>query len=100
VPDARDINAAIGALVGRGLDPQVQQAMDVVRVVGNNAVHPAELQLDEDSALVLALFELLNLIVDQVLARPAKLAALFQAFPEGAREAIYRRDGKVTGDVS
>lgn len=55
------INTKIGELVKRGLDPQVQQAMDVVRVVGNNAVHPGQIDLDADEDLLPARFALINL---------------------------------------
>jgi predicted RNA-binding Zn-ribbon protein involved in translation (DUF1610 family) len=98
-PDARDINAGIGALVRRGLDEQVQQAMDVVRVVGNNAVHPGELQVDEDPRLVPALFELVNLIVEQVIARPERLASLFASLPEKARDGVENRDKGARDDL-
>jgi predicted RNA-binding Zn-ribbon protein involved in translation (DUF1610 family) len=100
-PGGGDINAKIGALVKDGLDPDVQLAMDVVRVVGNNAVHPGELQIDDDPSLVPAMFELVNMIVEQMIARPGKLRALFEKLPDRARDAIGRRDGsKEEGPVT
>eukprot|EP01031_Cornospumella_fuschlensis_P049643 gene49643-60771_t len=36
----KDLNKDIGNLVSKGLLPDVQKALDVVRVIGNNAVHP------------------------------------------------------------
>jgi hypothetical protein len=89
---ADNINQAIGALVKDGLDPQVQMAMDVIRVVGNNAVHPGEIRLDDDTTVVASLFELTNLIVEQMIERPARVKAMFEALPPGAREQIERRD--------
>lgn len=68
--------------------------MDVLRVVGNNAVHPGEIRVEDDPEMVGALFQLLNVIVDDRIARPAQIAALYEALPEGAREAVDRRDGE------
>lgn len=87
------IDAKIGAMVKKGLDPMIQRAMDVVRVVGNNAVHPGQIDVDDDPALVPALFDLVNMIVEQMITRPKMIDELFHALPEGAREAISRRDG-------
>lgn len=86
------LNDDIASLVKKGLDPDVQRALDALRVVGNNAVHPLELDLRDDAETVGALFGVLNFIVEERIARPKKLEALYGALPEGARKAIERRD--------
>lgn len=89
----KNINDDIAALVKNGLPVQIQQALDVVRVTGNNAVHPGELSLEDDPQIVQALFGLLNIIVDNRIAEPKRIAELYGALPEGARKAIEKRDG-------
>lgn len=92
-PGPGAINDKIGRLVGRGLDQHVQRAMDVVRVVGNNAVHPGRIDLDGDESLVPSLFSLVNVVVEQMIARPKMVEGLFKALPADALAAISRRDG-------
>lgn len=94
VPGGDNLNVKIGALVTRGMSRQLQQAMDVVRVVGNNAVHPGQISLEEQQGLVPALFELVNLVVEQMIAQPEQINHLFDGLPQGAREAIVRRDAR------
>jgi len=87
-----NLNHDIASLVGKGLDPGVQKALDALRVIGNNAVHPLELDLTDDAETVGALFGLINFIVDQRITHPKKLDELYAGLPEGARLAIEKRD--------
>jgi len=89
----KNINDDIAALVKKGLPIEIQQALDIVRVTGNNAVHPGEMSFSDDSEIVISLFELINLIVDNRITQPKRVAALFNSLPIGAREAIAKRDG-------
>ena len=59
--EAGTINEGIKNLVKKGLDERIQQALDIVRVTGNNAVHPGEIDFN-DSTDVQTLFGLINLI--------------------------------------
>jgi Domain of unknown function (DUF4145) len=95
----KDLNKDIGALVQGGLDPTVQQALDALRVIGNNAVHPGELDLRDDPETAHALFEVLNFVIEQQLERPKKLKALYDALPESARQQVERRDGQASPAV-
>lgn len=86
------INSQIGFLVKQGLPVQIQQALDAVRVVGNNAVHPGKMDPDDVAEISTTLFALVNLIVEDRITRPKMVAAVFDALPDGARKAIERRD--------
>ena len=90
-----DLNVDIQKLVERGLDAQVQEACDVVRIVGNGAVHPGKLDLRDDVETATKLFDLINFISEQMISQPKKRSAFFQAtVPESAKQAIKRRDAK------
>jgi hypothetical protein len=89
-----NINDDIGALVKSGLDPRVQQALDAVRVIGNSAVHPGQIDLRDDRATAETLFRLLNLIVDKTISEPKHVAEVYASLPDGAVKAIEKRDGK------
>lgn len=87
-----NINNDIAALVKKGLDRRVQQALDVVRVVGNNAVHPGQIDLKDDRATAEKLFDLVNLIAEIMITQPKHISTMYDGLPEQARNAIDRRD--------
>ena len=89
-----DLNAAIGKLVARGLPTKVQQALDTVRVIGNNAVHPGEIDLKDDLPTVLHLLDLVNVIADVMIGQPARIEALYdRSLTPGQKAQIASRDG-------
>jgi hypothetical protein len=90
----KNIDDDIGALVKNGLDKRIQMALDVVRVIGNNAVHPGQIDLRDDKATAVELFELVNLIVEAMIAIPKHIEKMYGALPEGALKAIAKRDAK------
>ncbi len=87
-----NLNDDIANLVEKGLPVRIQQALDAVRVVGNNAVHPGELDLQDDVETATRLFELLNLIVEVMVTQPRRVAEIYEKLPESSRQAIEKRD--------
>ena len=79
--------------MAKGLPPTIQQSLDYCRVVGNNAVHPGEIDLNDSPEIAQQLFGMINFIVDDRISRPKEIAALYMKLPEKARAAIEKRDG-------
>ena len=94
-----NLDADIGALVGKGLDPLVQQALDIVRVIGNESVHPGEIDLNDDRDTAIKLFELVNLICEQMISHPKKIAALYAGLPPNKLQGIEQRNKKAKAKV-
>ena len=87
-----NINEDIKSLVAKGLPAQVQQAFDYCRVVGNNAVHPGEINLNDTPEMGQHLFSMLNFIVEDRITRPKQIAALYERLPQAAKTAVEKRD--------
>ena len=85
------INDGIKNLVKKGLNPMVQQSLDIVRVTGNNAVHPGAIAFD-DTTDVNNLFQLINVIANTLITLPKQTQELYDNLPENARNAIKKRD--------
>jgi Domain of unknown function (DUF4145) len=92
-PGRGDLNEKIGKLAASGLHPGIIQAMDALRVFGNNAVHPGQIALD-DLEVVISLFALLNLLGEVLVGEPARVQRLYEMLPVGARQSIKRRDAR------
>ena len=89
----KNLNDDIGELVKDGLDQRAQMALDAVRVIGNNAVHPGQIDLRDDRATAETLFKLLNLIAEKTMSEPKHVEEVYATLPEDALKAIEKRDG-------
>lgn len=87
-----NINHDIGKLVEKGLPMKIKQALDYVRVIGNNAVHPGQIDLKDDKETAINLFNLINIIADVMITQPKEVDKLFNSLPEKDKEAIAKRD--------
>lgn len=90
--EGKNINTDIRNLVAKGLKEDIQKALDIIRVVGNNAVHPGEIDLNENKDVAMALFNLINIIVDEMITSPNKISKLYNVIPENLRNEIDKRD--------
>lgn len=89
----KNINEDIGNLVQKGLPQTIQQALDSVRVVGNNAVHPGVIDLNDKTEVAEALFGFVNIIADVLITQPKKIQEYYDKnIPERAKDNIEKRD--------
>lgn len=87
-----NLNADIRTLVKKGLPVEVQQALDIVRVTGNDAVHPGKFDLKDDPETASTLFTLVNVIANAMITQPRKIGEVYENLPETIRQAIASRD--------
>lgn len=93
--NGENINNDIAELVKKGLPVKLQQALDSVRVIGNNAVHPGQIDLTDDVDTAHKLFVFVNVIVDNQITQPKTIDEFYNLkIPENFRQAIEKRDAK------
>jgi len=91
----QNINYDVGELVKKGLPIHIQQALDIVRVVGNEAVHPGEINFEDDREVAKELFGLINDIVDDRIGkvkRQERIREIYERLPQSKRDGISERD--------
>ena len=90
--EGKNINTDIANLVKKGLSEVIQEALDTLRITGNQAVHPGELNLDENVDLVESLFWILNFIIEETYSKKRKMKELYNKLPKNLLKAIEKRD--------
>lgn len=88
------IDLAIGELIASGaITTDIQRALDVLRVVGNESVHPGQINLNDDRETAFALFSILNFIVERAITEPKRVAEIYAMLPANKLKGIADRDG-------
>lgn len=88
----KNINNDIAALVKKGLSPTIQKSLDLVRVIGNEAVHPGTIDLNDEPETAIALFNLVNIITEAMITQPKMIESLYESLPSEKRNQIEQRD--------
>jgi hypothetical protein len=87
-----NINSDIASLVKKGLDPKIQKSLDIVRVIGNEAVHPGTIDLSDSPETAAILCELINVIAETMISKPKMIDQLYDQLPPDKLEHIEKRD--------
>jgi hypothetical protein len=69
---------------------RVQQSLDVVRVIGNNAVHPSLIDIRDDHNTAERFFDLVHLIAEIMISQLKHVSEMYESLSEEARKAIKR----------
>jgi hypothetical protein len=95
----KNINTDIGKMVEDGLPNRIQKALDAVRVIGNQAVHPGVINFEDKPETSAQLFNLLNFIVEKMITEPNSIDNFFDTeLPQAAKEGIENRDRDVDSE--
>lgn len=90
-----NINQDIRQLAEKNvLSPQVIKVADTVRITGNNAVHPGEMNEEDFDEVASKMFDLLNFIVRRGISEPKEIKELYERVPEGPRKQAEEKDRK------
>jgi len=71
----------IELLVKKGLQSDIQKALDVVRVIGNSAVHPEQIDLRDNTEIAVTFFKLVNGIVQGTITEPREIDSIYNDLP-------------------
>lgn len=89
------IDKMIGELVGKGLPKEIEKALDSLRVIGNEAVHPGTINLDDNDSVSHALFKIMNIVVDRMITQQKEIDDIYSLIPESKIKGIEKRNEKV-----
>jgi uncharacterized protein DUF4145 len=100
----KSLNENIGKLVSQNkIQISIQQSLDYLRIIGDHYLHPGVIQMEDieenDYEHTISLFELVNLITEELITRPKKSDELFSRIPKRQKDQIEKRDKKNKTDI-
>ncbi|WP_300450124.1 MULTISPECIES: DUF4145 domain-containing protein [Helicobacter] len=82
----KNLDKAIQGLIDKKkIDETLQKALDSVRVIGNSAVHPNELDVKDNIEIATALFKIINYIAEKILSDKKQIEEIYSLLPENAK---------------
>lgn len=82
----KNLDKAIKSLIDKKIiNEDLQKALDSVRVVGNSAVHPNELDIKDNKEIAIALFKIINCISEKILTEKKRVDEIYNILPETAK---------------
>ena len=93
-----NLNKAIGNLVQKGLPEKIQEALDSVRVIGNNAVHPEKINIQDKPEIADTLFKLVNIICERMITANKQIEEIYNTLPDTTKTSIQKRDNIVNNN--
>ena len=72
------------------LPPNIQGSLDLVRVIGNCAVHHGQMDIKDDVETANKLFELVNIIAQVMITQPKGIKQFYESLPEHKRKEIEK----------
>lgn len=82
----KNLDKAIKSLIDKKIiNEDLQKALDTVRVIGNSAVHPNELDIKDNKEIAIALFKIINYIAEKILTEKKRVDEIYNILPETAK---------------
>ena len=87
------LSRSIGKMLEEGkIDKGLQEAMDITRVIGNEALHEGKITIRDDYETVNTLFMIIDVIADDQFSKPKRISQVYESLPEEKRKGIEQRD--------
>lgn len=87
------LNAMIRSVVKKDSDASLQKAMDILRINGNESVHPAQIRETEEKGVDKVYFWLLTHLAKSLISDVKEIDELYETLPDNAKQQIEKRDG-------
>jgi hypothetical protein len=89
--EGKNINNDINKLAEEGLDVSIIKSLDIIRVIGNESVHPGVIDVDDHDMAMFA-FTLLNLIVENRISHRQRIDEIHKQLPPNKILSFFKRD--------